>query len=351
MSKTLWILWLLAACAAPAELPARDQPRSGAAGGGGGFANTGTFRPSAPVAQTAASVPLMDSDVCNADVYTGDRKRLDIYMMVDDSASMLLWWQPTIEAIQTFLGDPASAGIGVGLQFFGASCDPATYAHPAVPIAPLPANAAALQQAFPALPLDDTATLPALQGAIAHARAWSTAHPDVKTVVLLVTDGLPDECSSTVENVAQAAREGFAGSPSVTTYVIGIGDIAALDQFAAEGGSGKALVTAPGAGPELVKALQAIRGAALPCEFALPPAAKSGIRPGSVNLRHQDPQGRPRLIGAVRDARSCDAANGGWYFDDPQTPSRVVACEQSCRELNAIGGKVEVLLGCPTVLL
>jgi hypothetical protein len=110
-------------------------------------------------------------------------------------------------------------------------------------------------------------------------------------------------------------------------------------------------VTAPGAGPELVKALQAIRGAALPCEFALPAAAKSGVQPGSVNLRHQDPQGRQRLIGAVRDAQSCDATQGGWYFDDTRAPQRVIACESSCRDLNALGGKVEVLLGCPTVLL
>jgi hypothetical protein len=219
-----------------------------------------------------------------------------------------------------------------------------------VPIAALPGNIAALQQAFPPLPLQETATLPALQGAIMHARQWSMDHPDAKTIVLLVTDGLPEECNSTIENVAQAAREGFAGTPSITTYVVGIGDIAALNQFAADGGSGKALVTAPGAGAELVKALNAIRGAALPCEFALP-ASASALQPGQVNLRHEDASGQQRIIGAVRDQKTCHPTQGGWYFDDPAAPERLVACEQSCRDMNAGGGTVKVLLGCPTVVL
>jgi hypothetical protein len=68
-------------------------------------------------------------------------------------------------------------------------------------------------------------------------------------------------------------------------------------------------------------------------------------------LRHQDARGEKRIIGAVRERASCHPTQGGWYFDDPAAPKRLVACEQSCRDLNAGGGSVEVLLGCPTVVL
>ena len=86
--------------------------------------------------------------VCDADVYTGERKRLDIYMMVDDSGSMIPWWPATIEAISMFFHDPSSAGIGIGEQFFGSACEAGFYAMPRVPIAPLPDNLMALETAF-----------------------------------------------------------------------------------------------------------------------------------------------------------------------------------------------------------
>ena len=123
-------------------------------------------------------------------------------MMVDDSGSMVPWWPATLEAINMFYRDPGSVGIGVGLQFFGSICEMNHYATPVVPIQELPGHLTALEQAFPLLPIEGTATWPAMQGAIAHARSWATEHPD-KTVVLLVTDGIPDDCNSTVENVTE----------------------------------------------------------------------------------------------------------------------------------------------------
>lgn len=141
---------------------------------------------------------LADGEICEASAYISERKRLDVYMMIDDSASMIPWWLPTVDALNMFFHDVGSAGIGVGMQFFGTACEPESYAKPLVPIAALPGNAAALQQAIPPIPVDETATLPALQGAIMHARSWSLQNPDATVIVLLVTDGLPEECSSTL---------------------------------------------------------------------------------------------------------------------------------------------------------
>lgn len=296
-------------------------------------------------------MPLADGEICDATAYFGERRRLDIYMMVDDSGSMIPWWVPTIEAINMFFKDPSSAGIGVGVQFFGTACDVDGYATPRVPIGPLPDNIPTLEQAFPPIPVDETATLPALQGAIQHARSWSVDHPDARVVVLLVTDGLPEECNSTVENVTEAAREGFEGSPSIPTFVVGIGDLGALNGFAAAGGTGQALITEPGAGAQLVAALDKIRTDALPCDFALPDGDGVEVQPDRVNLRHTGLDGQQTTIGRVDGLDRCDPAQGGWYFDDPDAPTRIIACEHSCRQLNELSGEIKVLLGCPTVVV
>src|SRR5688500_9744169 len=103
---------------------------------------------------SGGSAGTIGGNVCDADVYTGDRKRLDIYMMIDDSGSMIPWWPATIEAISMFWMDPGSAGIGIGEQFFGSNCDPAYYATPRVPIAPLPDNLSALEMGFPIAPFE-----------------------------------------------------------------------------------------------------------------------------------------------------------------------------------------------------
>lgn len=354
--------WFLIACAcACGGDPAGRGPRTGTAGmfenptpagtggggGAGGFGNP-TF-PTAGSTQPISGTGGGDPNVCDADFYTGERKRLDIYMMVDDSGSMVPWWPATLEAISLFFNDPGSAGVGVGLQFFGRACEPEYYATPAVPIAPLPENKMSLEVAFPLIPIEGTATLPAMQGAITHARSWATANPDAKTVVLLVTDGIPSECESTVENVSAVVAEGFSGTPSIQTFVIGLGDLGALNMFAQAGGTDQALVIEPGAAPALVAALNAIRSAALPCEFALPDNNGGAVELDKVNLRHVDLAGTETTIPNVPDAAGC-RDTGGWHYDMSTGTTQLVACPASCAQLNG-GGEVTVVLGCPTLVV
>jgi hypothetical protein len=349
----------MAACSAdpapgrqPAAAGAFDNPAGGAGGttaGTGGVASIGVVGGQGGLAGVGGTSGTGGGNVCDADVYTGERKRLDIYMMIDDSGSMIPWWPATIEAISMFWMDPGSAGIGIGEQFFGSNCDASYYATPRVAIAPLPDNLAALEAGFPIAPFEGTATLPAMGGAIMHAREWSTANPDAKTIVLLVTDGLPDDCESTVENVSAVISEGFNGSPSIQTFVIGLGDLGALNMFAMAGGTGQAIVIEPGAAPALVEALNKIRTSALPCDFALPDGdGMTTVSLDKVNLQYTDNAGAEMTIPAVPDAASCEGAAGGWYYDMSSGATRLVACPQSCDQLNT-GGEVQVVLGCPTV--
>src|SRR5262249_19705079 len=67
-----------------------------------------------------------DGGACAATSSTASLIPLDIFIMQDQSGSMkettstgATKWEAVKAAIKTFVSDPASAGIGVGLQFFG----------------------------------------------------------------------------------------------------------------------------------------------------------------------------------------------------------------------------------------
>jgi hypothetical protein len=311
-------------------LPGGPGGSGGPGGGSGGVAGSGGGGPD-----------------CGRTVHEAERRQLDMYIMFDESASMIPWWIPVTEAVMGFVEDPRSAGIGVGIQFFGpgSQCDPNYYAQPRVAIAPLPGNAAAIRQAFP-LPFGGTPTRPALEGAVMHARSWSQSHPDSKVVVLLVTDGIPSDCLSTVDNSAEAARAGFSGTPSIPTYVIGIGNGLALDLIAQAGGTNRAL-TVLGTQDAVLEAMNQIRGQALPCDYALPANAPDK---GRVNLE-LNVNGNLTTVPKVADANGCDPSRGGWYYNQDET--RLVACPTTCSEFNnaTAGSRVDVVLGCPTVIL
>src|SRR6187551_1149097 len=65
------------------------------------------------------------SDACAAKITTANAVPLDIYLMLDVSGSMLdvtatqvTKWDAVKLALESFLTDDASAGLGVGLQYF-----------------------------------------------------------------------------------------------------------------------------------------------------------------------------------------------------------------------------------------
>jgi hypothetical protein len=287
---------------------------------------------------------------CGGDHYEAQARQLDIYVMFDDSGSMIPWWPSVTQAFTQFLNDPRSAGIGVGIQFFGEICDVNHYATPKVPIAPLPQNAAAIQGAIPFFPIEQTATDPALRGAIQHARAWQTAHPDHKVVVLLITDGEPSECMSTVASVSQVATEGVSQNPSIPTFVLGLGlNLTNIHQIAQAGGTNQAFIVDPNSGAAFTQAMNSIRGQALPCDYALPNSGN--VDPQKVNIEFTPVGGAPRLVVHVGDAANCDPNTGGWYYDNPTAPTRAIVCPQTCQSFTAeAGGAVNVVLGCDIVV-
>src|SRR5439155_15165821 len=121
------------------------------------------------------------------------------------------------------------AGTGGGGRGGTASCLITDYEMPNVPIDVLPGAGNAQANAFMTaingrtLGGGGTPTVPALAGAIAFSAMWQTAHPERNVYVVFVTDGLPNGCNSTVADAAAAAAAGLAGTPSIKTYVLGVG--------------------------------------------------------------------------------------------------------------------------------
>ena len=71
---------------------------------------------------------------------------------------------------------------------------------------------------------------------------------------------------------------------------------------------------------------------------------------GKVNLRFKGSTGAEDVLGAGKVER-CDPVNGGWYYDvvATGTPTRVIACEATCRKFKADpSASVELTFGCRT---
>jgi hypothetical protein len=242
------------------------------------------------------------------------------------------------------------------------SCDVAGYQAPAAEIAALPEASSSLAASMAAhKPISGTTpTGPALQGALAHATEWATAHPDHVVAVVLATDGLPTGACTPLgaTDIAALASAARAATPAVGTYVIGV--FAAdevpfakpnLDEIATAGSDvGAFLVTADATtSTKFLEAMNSIRKTALTCDFKIPTPTATELDFGRINVRLNGGE----LLN-VPSADKCAEANGGWYYDvDPasgQAPTKVVLCPTDCTTFKETSGTVDVVIGCATNL-
>ncbi|MFO0761171.1 MAG: VWA domain-containing protein [Byssovorax sp.] len=338
---------------------------------------------------------------CAAETKVANPVELDLYVMLDDSGSMsetvaggATKWDAVTTALKGFINDPANAGVGVGLQYFplsqpacpatcasdadcgnygpcqviippfgiclgclfvgGDSCVVADYATPAVEIGLL--AAAQKTKLVSSInmngPTNNTPTGPALQGAINHAKAWAQAHPTHEVVVVLASDGIPTECDpSDIPSIANIAAAGVAGSPSIKTFVIGVGDaVADLNAIAVGGGTGSAFLVDTNANvvQQFEAALNVIQQSALGCEYTIPQPMGGMVDYNKVNVQYTPGGGASQLVGNVMNAAAC-GAGGGWYYDNNAMPTKIILCPATCNVVEADPqGKIDILLGCAT---
>jgi hypothetical protein len=84
------------------------------------------------------------------------------------------------------------------------------------------------------------------------------------------------------------------------------------------------------------------------CEWLIPPPPDGeALDPNAVNVHFTGSSGQTQVIYGVNAPSDCTDQYGGWYYDDPAHPTRVVACPQSCQVMQAdLSARVEVLFGC-----
>jgi len=309
---------------------------------------------------------------CVGESFAGESLPLDIYIMFDQSGSMLTdvggisRLQAVQRAIEQFLHDPASARIGVGIGYFGflprgeVSCDPQVYAKPEVSISL--DHEAVLASLDARVPTGETPTSAALNAACGYASSYRQGHPDHKVVVLLVTDGKPEApascnaggCCPTLPEAVKAAAACAAGGEGILTYVLGVGPLLdSINQLAQAGGTQSAyLVADQNTITDVLRALTAIRTAALiPCQLEIP-SVESGARLdyGQVNVLYaaaNECSFTPAYY--VTSEATCDA-NGGWYYDNAEAPSSVKLCPTTCKTVSEPGAALRFSVGCQSVI-
>jgi len=266
-------------------------------------------------------------------------------------------WTEESKALKAFMAAPTNTGQGAGIAFFpaatGDSCAAASYATPAVAIASLPGAATAINAAIDKVnPACNTPTVASLTGALQYATSWATAHPDRRVAVVYSTDGYPKGCNgNTIAAAAQVAQMALAATPSIPTYVLGVGpNLMSLNQIAAAGGTTMAYLVDTGAdvATQLAMALGSIRSRALTCDYNIPAPSMGALDYNFVNVQTRiGSTGMPMLIKRVADAAACAGTVGGWYYDDPKAPKVITLCPSTCMPLlSTSGSNLQVLIGC-----
>jgi Mg-chelatase subunit ChlD len=303
-------------------------------------------------------------DTCAADTAEVKPVGLDIALLVDTSYSMdfELRWQYVKGALLSFVSMESVGDLGLSLQFFPlrSQCDVGAYALPAVPMANVADERGEVEAILTARRMSGgTPIVQALQGMGDYASRWAKMHSDRKTVVVLATDGVPDEtCAgmssmppNDLPNAASTAKALADAVPSIPVFVIGVGaELTALDTIARAGGTDRAVLISDGvnAQKEFLDALRAIRRKSLACEYVVPDAKKDAIDFRTVNVEFTEGRRVATTFFYVGDADGCRLKpDEGWYYDDPAAPSQVILCPATCDRVAEVeAARIDIAYGC-----
>jgi hypothetical protein len=332
--------------------PDDDRSPTGAAG------NSPAGGSSSFVDDAGISVAPIDWDaavMCDALGLPATRKRLDLYMIVDNNFSIELLpsvpietWQPLVnvawntlvQGIESYIDLEESAGTGVGLKSF-TTCN-ADYETPDVEILPLPDNAQSMHDGLDKVPVfNPSPMVNALQGALVYVKSRANAFDDeARQALVLISDGYSAFGCSTPVTAQEVVRRGLRDQPAIPTYVIaldlrGLADLLldplnrfdALDAIAAEGGTGLARrIELQNSTDAFVDAMLEVQRAAEPCEYAVPPEVRE--EPGRLSLGVSDPGG---LIAALPELQAEAECGNGYYLDADRNWATL--CPSVCAEV------------------
>lgn len=373
----VWVASMVAAAALVVACGGTDQSLFGPDGNG----STGTDphpNPDNPGNLLGNGTPSGTNAACVTSTANAALAPANLVVMYDKSGSMgdtaegfdpTLKWIPVNAAMKDFFADPGSAGLSASLQFFPQGGDLASvcgydYATPKVALTAIGTSPNPLSTTLDAtMPNGGTPTYPAIQGAIKYAQQVATTQPQGKTVVVLVTDGEPgfgingqftEGCTDNdIPHVAAAAQAALKGTPSIPTYVIGVGpNLTNLNAIATAGGTQAVMVSVSDPAQtrtQFQQALDTIRSQTLSCDFALPtPPNGQTLDPNAVNVVFIDGSGKQTTL-------TYDGActNGlGWHYDNLAAPTKVELCPATCQTIQADHkGEITLAFGCKTQVI
>ncbi len=343
---------------------------SGSAGQGSGVAVAGGAGVGVP---TSGNLPILPPPppppgvACAGSSTPATPRQFDLYLMIDTNITIPLSgaWDNVRDGLVSYANDRCADGVGVGVRYFGVDCNASTYATPTTPTAPLPQNAAAIEQDIPKTPFMASPTLPALQGALTYSGMRAQSLPDSKQIVVLISDGFYDFICQGPSTVASVFSAGSSSAPVTPTYVLaldapnlinvpGLSQLLSpvvrfdpLDTIAQSGGTGKARHIDLQADPSVfAQSLVDIQHDAQPCDYAVPDAVRADPTAMAVGLK--DDAGAQTALAQVSDAAACaQASQDGYYLDDPADPSWAVLCPSTCAAVKAGCDQVVWVTGCP----
>lgn len=326
-----------------------------------------------PTPDPSATCGLSVAPGCSGEVFEGEAIPLDLYLLFDQSGSMSTIVEASSGktrmdivrgALDAFLRDPESAGIGIGLGYFGqmplgaTSCDPRDYGIPAVAFGELPDNALELNRSLEAQePTGETPTGAALEGACAVAREHQAQTRGRVTAILLVTDGEPKaplsapECEPTLDEAEAAARNCLADA-NIATYVLGVGPaLTNLERIARAGGTTSAYLADLDNQGQVLETLRQVRGAALPCSFRLTNHSSDTLDYSKSTVGYLDHACGYFDLAHLEASTACTRTKTGYFFDDPAAPTRIDLCPSTCAEVRANGQQLFYSIGCQLTII
>jgi von Willebrand factor type A domain len=353
-----------------------------------GGSGQGFIDPAENLPGAGGTSSLGEGKACREVVFAAQTNPVNVLILLDRSVSMLepadtavpgvSRWDAVTGALRAFVNSPQAENARVGLQFFGLAngaddCGVDKYATPAVAVAPLAMNRAALISAIDStLPGSLTPTAPAVSGALRYALtvAQQPANAEVPTVMVLASDGIPSECGplgpdgqpiisfreiiDTLKSYSAPPVDaaGTPTQPSVRTFIVGTQELKNNAAALAEAGGGQAFLVGGGTpGADLqarfLDALLSIVVRPLDCEIDVPqtaPDTGENIDFDAVRLRFTGASsGSVTEFPRASGPQSC-GNDSAWFYEDASPPQKIFLCRRACESLGA--GELKLELGC-----